>query len=385
LDHSVLKTKFKRVRVLVLTGWVFAQAFPGAGAPPAENNIRLKDLVRIQGVERRDLIGYGVVVGLKGSGDKDIELAKRTIANMMKNFNVFIDPAEITSKNSAVVMLTATVDPFHRKGDRVDVQVAAMGDASSLQGGILLMTPMMDADGVLYAMAQGALVVGGYSVGVPGPGGETETKNFPTVGRLPSGGTLKYDHDVTFIKKGQLDLVLSHADFTTAQRIADVINLTYPASAVARDAGSVTIAIPNDLMDVGLAGKFISSIEVLRVTPDICARVVVNERTGTVVLGGDVSISTAIIAHGNLTVRVGSSLNASQPEPFARQGTTVVTEEIAVQVDDQPARIMVVPQTTSVQELAEVLNQLGASPRDLISILEALHALGALQMEIITL
>lgn len=361
------------------------QAATGYGAAAAEGSIRLKDLVRIQGAERRDLIGYGVVVGLKGTGDKDTELAKRTVANMMKSFNIFIDPADITSKNSAVVMLTATVNPFYRKGDRVDVQVAAMGDASSLQGGILLMTPLLDAEGTLYAMAQGSLVVGGYSAGVPGPGGETETKNFPTVGRLPAGGTLKYDYEGSFIQKGRLDLVLSHADFTTAQRIADAINLAYPARAVAKDAGLVSVAVPADLLDVGLASKFISSIETLKVTPDVCARIVVNERTGTVVLGGDVSISPAIIAHGNLTVRVGSSLNVSQPEPFARQGTTVVTENVAVKVEDAPARVMVVPQTTSVQELAEVLNQLGASPRDLISILEALHALGALQMEIITL
>jgi flagellar P-ring protein precursor FlgI len=385
LDHPVLKTKLIPVRILLVLSWVLVLAAPDAWAVLGENSIRLKDLVRIQGVERRDLIGYGVVVGLKGTGDKDIELAKRTVANMMKNFNVFIDPADITSKNSAVVMLTATVDPFHRKGDRVDIQAASMGDASSLQGGILLMTPLLDAEGTLYAMAQGALVVGGYSVGVAGPGGETETKNFPTVGRLPSGATLRYDHDVEFIKNGQLDLVLSHADFTTAQRIADVINLTYPASSVAKDAGSVSVAIPSDLLDVGLASKFVSTIETLKVTPDVCARVVVNERTGTVVLGGDVSISTAIIAHGNLTVRVGSSMNVSQPEPLSRQGNTAVTEDIAVQINDAPAHIMVVPQTTSVQELAEVLNQLGASPRDLISILEALHALGALQMEIITL
>ena len=380
-----MKTKFTMTRRIVFLSWICTQAALSFGAIVGENSIRLKDLVRIQGVERRDLVGYGVVVGLKGTGDKDTELAKRTVSNMMKNFNVFIDPSDITSKNSAVVMLTATVAPFHRKGDRVDLQVAAMGDASSLQGGILLMTPMLDAGGTLYAMAQGALVVGGYSIGVAGPGGETETKNFPTVGRLPAGGTLRYDYDGTFIEKGQLDLVLSHADFTTAQRIADEINRTYPASSVAKDAGSVSVSIPADMLDVGLAIKFISTIETLRVTPDVCARIVVNERTGTVVLGGDVSISTAIIAHGNLTVRIGSTLNVSQPEPFARQGDTAVTEDVAVQVTDEPARIMVVPHTTSVQELAEVLNQLGASPRDLISILDALHTLGALQMEIITL
>lgn len=347
--------------------------------------VRLKDLVRIQGVERIDLIGYGVVVGLNKTGDKDIELAKRTVANMMKNFNIFVNPDDITSKNSAVVMLTASVEPFHRRGDRVDMQVASMGDATSLQGGILLMTPLLDSEGRIYAVGQGALIVGGYSAGAGGPGGATETKNFPTVGRIPGGATLKFDHDVEFIKQGKLELVLRHPDFTTAQRIAEVVASISPGGSVARDAGTVTVTIPNEYLDVGLTSQFLSSIELLRVTPDRRARVVVNERTGTVVLGGEVSISTAIIAHGNLTVRVGSTLSASQPAPFARRGQTEVLEDVQVEVIDEPAKILLVPQTTSVQELAEVLNQLGASPRDLISILDALQTLGALQMELITL
>ena len=349
------------------------------------SSVRLKDLVRIQGVERRDLVGYGVVVGLNGTGDKDTDLAKRTLSNLMKNFNIFIAEDDITSKNVAMVMVTTSVEPFHRVGDRVDVQVASMGDSSSLYGGVLLMTPLLDGEGNVYATAQGALVVGGYSVGSGGPGGQTETKNFPTVGRVPGGATLKFDDDTDYIDRGQLDLVLRHADFTTAQRIAEAVNAIYPAGAVARDAGSVEVRIPADMLDVGLVSQFISSIETLRVTPDVCARIVVNERTGTVVMGGEVRISTAIVAHGNLTVRVGSSLNVSQPEPFSRGGQSVVTEDVEIEVQEDDSSIMLVPQTTSVQELAEVLNQLGASPRDLVCILEALHKLGALQMEIITL
>lgn len=351
----------------------------------AAGQARLKDLVRIQGVERINLIGYGIVVGLNKTGDKDIELAKKTMANLMKNFDIFISPDGITSKNIAVVMLTATIEPFHRRGDRVDIQVAAMGDATSLQGGILLMTPMLDADGRLYAEAQGSLTVGGYSSGVGGAGGAMETKNFPTVGRIPGGAMLKYDHEVDFIKQGQLELVLRHADFTTAQRIADAVSSVVPGGAIANNAGTVTVSIPEDIVDMGLASQFIASIETLRVTPDSRARVIVNERTGTVVLGGDVSISAAIIAHGNLTVRVGSTLNVSQPAPFARTGETVVTEDVQVETVEDPAKVMLVPQTTSVQELADVLNQLGGTPRDLISILDALRSLGALQMELITL
>lgn len=358
---------------------------PSVGAPLGAAQVRLKDLVRIQGVERVDLVGYGVVVGLNKTGDKDIELAKRTVSNLMKNFNVFIDPSDITSKNVAVVMVTAAVEPFHRRGDRVSIQVASMGDATSLQGGILLMTPLLDSEAKTYAVAQGALIVGGYSAGVGGPGGATETKNIPTVGRIPNGATLKYDHDVEFIKEGRLELVLRQPDFTTAQRIAEVIASVSPDGSIAKDAGTVSVTIPSNMLEVGLASQFIASIESLRVTPDRRARVVVNERTGTVVLGGEVSISTAIVAHGNLTVRIGSSLGVSQPEAFSRQGDTVVVEDVQVGVKEEPARIMVVPRTTSVQELADVLNQLGASPRDLISILDALQSLGALQMELITL
>lgn len=380
---SILQKKARWLFSLYCAAWFFTAGPVGAQIGAAQ--VRLKDLVRIQGVERVDLVGYGVVVGLNKTGDKDIELAKRTVSNLMKNFNIFIDPSDITSKNVAVVMITASVEPFHRRGDRVGIQVASMGDATSLQGGILLMTPLLDADAKTYAVAQGALVVGGYSAGVSGPGGATETKNFPTVGRVPNGATLKFDHDVEFIKEGQLELVLRHPDFTTAQRIAEVVASISPNGSVARDAGTVSITIPDDVLEVGLTSAFISSIELLRVTPDRRARVVVNERTGTVVLGGEVMISTAIIAHGNLTVRVGSTLGVSQPGAFARVGETAVVEDVQVQVEDEPAKIMVVPRTTSVQELADVLNQLGASPRDLISILDALQNLGALQMELITL
>ncbi len=371
-------------RSALLCGALLLSTLFSAHAQIGTAQVRLKDLVRIQGCERIDLVGYGVVVGLNKTGDKDIELAKRTVSNMMRNFNIFIDPADVTSKNAAVVMITASVDPFHRKGDRVDIQVASMGDATSLQGGILLMTPLLDSEGQTYAVAQGALVVGGYSAGADGAGGETETKNFPTVGRVPGGATLKFDDDIDFMQSGRLELVLRHADFTTAQRIADVLDSITPGGSTARDAGTVSVIIPSEFADVGRVSTFISAIEVLRVTPDSCARVVVNERTGTVVLGGEVSISTAIVAHGNLTVRVGSTLGVSQPGPFAR-GNTAIIQDTQVDVDEDEASIILVPQTTSVEELADVLNQLGASPRDLISILEALQSMGSLQMELITL
>jgi len=222
-------------------------------------------------------------------------------------------------------------------------------------------------------------------MGTSKAGGATETKNFPTVGRIIAGGLLRYDHDLEFIKQGSIELILNNPDFTTAQRIAEAVGVMSPGGVMARDAGTVSVRIPSELVDVGMTSQFIASLELLRVAPDRCSRIVINERTGTIVLGGEVMINSAIIAHGNLTVRVGSTLNVSQPAPFSRTGDTVVTENIEVSVKEEPAKVMLVPQTTSIQELADVLNQLGASPNDLISILEALRSLGALQTEIIVL
>lgn len=346
--------------------------------------VRIKDIARIAGLDRVPMVGYGIVLGLNGSGDKDLDLTKQTMANLLEVFNIKIAVDDIKSKNVAAVIVTATAEPFYKAGDHLDVQVSSIGDAQSLEGGILMMTPLLDPEGRVSALAQGSLTVGGFSAGIGGAGGDTARKNYTTVGIVPGGATLKYSQEVDFYKDEYLTLVLRHSDFTTASRTADAINEQYDGIAMARDANTVAVRIPNEVLDVGQVAQFVAGLEKLSLTPDVPARVVVNERTGTIVMGGDVHIAEAVIAHGNLTVNIGSRLSVDMPAPFT-DASPVVTEKVTTRADEQAARIMLVPDTVTVRDLADVLNQMGATPRDLISILEALQRLGALQMELVAM
>lgn len=345
---------------------------------------RIKDIVRIDGLNSSDLIGYGIVIGLNGTGDKDLELTKQTMANLMQHFQIKIPVKDIKSKNVAVVMVTAAAPPFHRAGDRIDVQVSSIGDAASLFGGTLLMTPLLTPDNRLYALGQGSVIVGGYSVGVPGPGGQAEMKNHATVGIVPSGATLSQSQKEEFVVDGTMRLILRKPDFTTATRVAEAINTKFFGSALARDGGSILVRVPDSVLEVGHIAGFVADIETLSVEPDSVSKVVVNERTGTIVMGGNVNIGAAVIAHGNLTVRIGSTLSSYMPNSFTR-ADPVVLENVAVETEDEVAKVVLCPGTTTVKDLADMLNQLGTSPRDLISILEALNKLGALQMELVTM
>ncbi len=373
--------RFRRGPALCLAALL---AWAQGNSAPAAVDARIKDIARIEGLYGEQLIGYGVVVGLAGTGDKNLELTKQTVANLLKQFNINIPATDIKSKNVAAVMITATAPVFHRKGDRVDVQVSTMGDATSLESGVLLMTPLMNAAGDLSALAQGPLTVSGYSVGVGGMGGEMQTKNFTSVATIPNGALLRNTQEPTFIQEGLIRLSLNHADFTTANRVADVINAKYEGVASAQDGGVVLVRIPESLLEVGQASRFISELELLRVQPDTTSKIVVNERSGTIVMGGEVKIGEAVVAHGNLTVRISSSLATYMPNSFT-DARPVTTPEVDTRVNEQPAKIMLIPGTTSVQELAEMLNQVGTTPRDIIAILEALQQLGALQMEIETM
>jgi flagellar P-ring protein FlgI len=357
-----------------------------ASSAPLSRGIeaRIKDIARIDGLTGVQLVGYGIVVGLSGTGDKDLMMTKQTMANLFQQFQIKLPTSDIKSKNVAAVMVTALAPPFHRSGDHLDVQVSSIGDATSLEGGILLMTPLLDPDGKLYALAQGGLTIGGYSAGAAGPGGQTETKNYTTVGIVPGGAALRENQADTFLQNGSFRLVLLHADFTTASRMASVINATNEGTATARDAGSVLVRVPPDVLDVGQVASFVAGIEALTVSPDSQSRIIVNERTGTIVMGGNVHIGEAIVAHGNLTVSVGSTLSAYMPNSMT-EAKPVVTEKITTGTKEDKAKVILVPGTVTVQELADALNQMGSTPRDLISILEALHRLGAIQMEMITL
>ncbi len=382
----IRSAKYQRTRKCVIS--IVALSFVFMFMPDlsygAQIQARIKDIARIDGLQSIELVGYGVVIGLNGTGDKDIELSKRTIANIVENFNIKLNPKDVKSKNVATVIVTASAPIFHKAGDRIDVQVSSIGDASSLEGGILLMTPLLSPDGEFYAVAQGGITVAGYSLGVAGPGGQTETKNHTTVGRVPNGAILNKSHKPVFVENGIMNIVLNHADFTTATRIANVINEKYEASAVARDAGTVMVRIPDKWLDVGQVPNFISEIESLYVKPDSKSRVIINERTGTIVMGGDVHIAEAVVAHGNLTVRIGSTLTTYMPQSFT-VAKPITTEQITTETKEDKAKIVLIPGTTTVQELADMLNQVGSTPRDLISILEALQSLGALQMEVVTM
>lgn len=353
---------------------------------------RIKDIARIAGLESLELVGYGIVVGLAGTGDKDLALTKQTVANLMENFNITIAVNDIKSKNVAAVSVIATVPPFHKEGDKVDVRVSSLGDAQSLEGGILIMTPMLDPNGEVYALAQGSITIGGYSAGGGGAGGNSVTKNHTTTGMMPGGAMLKMGQSPNFFRNGIMRLILKHPDFTTADRMAKVINTKFEGLAVAQDAMTVAVRIPQTKLDIGQAATFVAELEVLQLTPDMQARVIINERTGTIVMGGDVHISSAVVAHGNLTVTVKETLKQSQPTDIslrvedANVGIkSLETPDVITTVEEDDANVMVVPGTTTVRELADTLNIMGATPRDLISILEALHQLGALQMDLVAM
>jgi len=246
------------------------------------------------------------------------------------------------------------------------------------------MTPLLAPDGQVYALAQGALAVGGFSVGSDAPGGQQLTRNTPTTGRVPSGGAVRFNDQRPWAKDGRLTLSLRNPDFTTATRVAAAINQMKPGLAGARDAATVEVRVPQDALVMGRVAAFVAEIEMARVETDMRAKLMLNERTGTIVMGGDIHIHSAVVAHGNLTVSIDSALAVSQPPPFS-DGKTQVTEKQNVAVEPEDARIMLVPEIVTVRSLADTLTQMGGTPQDLISILQALHRLGAIQVEIETM
>lgn len=366
---------------------------PATGAVPAGEaaaetapEVRIKDIARLKDVRDNQLIGLGLVVGLNGTGDGSSSMANvQMVANMLGNLGLVIPPNQLRVRNVAAVTVTANLGPFNKNGDRLDVTVSSFGDAKSLQGGTLLMTPLKGADGETYAVVQGAVLVGGYSAsgGGGGGGGASAQKNHPTVGTIPSGAIVEKEVQTTFVHDGSLTLVLSQPDFTTAARLAQTVNKVFTANtARAVDEASVTIAIPPSYKDDPIG--FIATVEELPVRPDAVAKVVVNERTGTVVIGANVRISTVAVAHGNLSVRVDSAQNVSQPPPLS-QGETKVTQQTKVDVKEKAASLILMPAASSVNDLVRALNAIGASPRDIITILQAIKEAGALHGELVVM
>ncbi len=342
--------------------------------------VRIKDIADIKGVRQNQLVGYGLVVGLNGTGDSDNAIFTiQSFASMLERMGVTVRPEDIEVDNVAAVMVTANLAAFARSGSKMDVLVSSIGDAKNLQGGTLLFTPLKGADGQVYAIAQGPVSTGGFAVG-SNSGSEVQ-KNHPTAGRVVNGAIIEKEIATNFNNKQALTLNLHRADFTTASRVAQAINIAfYDQIARTHDAGTIEVQVPEKYK--GNTVALMTMIERLGVTPDIVSKVVINERTGTVIMGENVRISTIAIAHGNLSVEVKETQNVSQPLPFSRGGQTVVTpdSDLLVQEGDNP--IFVVESGVSIGEVVKALNALGVSPRDLISILQALKAAGALQAEL---
>lgn len=341
---------------------------------------RVKDLVEFEGVRQNQLVGYGLVVGLNGTGDKlkDGGFTKRSLQSMLNRLGVKPTEKGTTSKNVAAVMVTAELPPFARQGSRIDVSVSALGDAASLLGGTLLVTPLLGADGEVYAVAQGQVGVVGFSAKGQA---ESVVKGVPTSGRIAAGAIVEREVGFEMARMQSVSMTLRNPDFTTARRIAQAIN-THLGEPVAKpsDPSTVHVDLPDSYQ--GSVVNLITDIEQLRIEPDLTARVLIDEASGIIVMGENVRVSTVAIAQGNLTIRITEQPQVSQPRPFS-DGASVVVPRTDVSVDEQQdRRLGIVQGGVTLQELVNGLNALGVGPRDLIAILQAIKAAGALQAEI---
>ncbi|MBQ4431507.1 MAG: flagellar basal body P-ring protein FlgI [Synergistaceae bacterium] len=340
--------------------------------------VRIKDITDVEGARSNQLTGIGLVTGLNGTGDNS-PMAVQMMRNVMRNFGVTLDARSVRTRNIAVVALTANLPPYARPGQGIDVNVSTMGNASSLSGGMLMQSPLRAADGKVYAVAQGPVIVGGSSAQ---GAAATRTQNIPTTGRIPGGAMVEREVPNDFSMGGQVALLLREPDFNTAQRIADAINRMYGVVAYAVDAGRVEINLPGPYIQAPAA--FLANMGGIEIEPDTTAKVAVNERTGTVVMGGNVKISAVGVAHGNLVVTVGESPTVVQPESFSG-GVTAVVPRTDITADEDGGAMIAMPATTTVRDMVRVLNSLGAKPRDIIEILQAISKAGALHGELVTM
>jgi flagellar P-ring protein precursor FlgI len=340
---------------------------------------RIKDIANIEGVRSNQLLGYGLVIGLDGTGDKDDRITVQSISGMLEKMGLTVKPGDIKADNVASVIVTAKLPAFARAGSRIDVLVSSIGGADNLQGGTLLFTPLKGADGKVYAIAQGPVSTGGFKVG--GKSGGGVQKNHPTVGRVADGALIEREVKSNFSSKNKLVLNLHNPDFTTASRTVAAINKTLAANyASTPDSGTIEIEVPPEY-DGNIVG-LVTVVENIGVNPDMYARVVINERTGTVVMGADVRLSTIAIAHGSLSIQIRETANVSQPAAFSRGGQTVATPESDITVKEARVPIYVLESGVSIGDVVRALNALGVTPHDLIAIFQAIKAAGALQAEL---
>ncbi|WP_029586680.1 flagellar basal body P-ring protein FlgI [Bradyrhizobium sp. URHD0069] len=349
-------------------------------AVPVGATSRIKDLANIEGVRQNQLIGYGLVVGLNGTGDtlNNIPFTKQSLQAMLERMGVNIRGATIRTGNVAAVMVTGNLPAFGTQGTRMDVTVSALGDAKNLQGGTLLVTPLLGADGNVYAVAQGSVAIGGFQA--EGAAASITRGLVPTVGRIANGAIIEREIEFALNRLPNVRLALRNADFTTAKRIAAAVNDFLGAkSAEPIDPSTVQLSIPAEFK--GNVVAFLTEIEQLQVEPDLAAKIVIDERSGIIVMGRDVRVATVAVAQGNLTVTISESAQVSQPNPLSR-GRTVVTPSTSVGVSEDGKKFALVKDGVSLQQLVDGLNGLGIGPRDLIGILQAIKAAGAIQADI---
>ena len=348
--------------------------------PVESRATRIKDMALVEGGRDNQLVGYGLIVGLAKKGDSKLSYTVQSIANALNRFGVHINASDIKSENVAAVMVTADIPAFAKPGSRIDVTVSAIGDAETIQGGVLLQTPLLGADDVVYAVAQGPVAVGGFSAGSSGGGGSSVQKNHPTVGLLSSGALVEREIAAKIVNNNSVSLLLLNPDYASAARMAEAVNNVFPKTAVAKDSATVNVCVPPEY--AGYEVNFIASLGAIEAQPDNIARVVINERTGTIIATANVRISTVAISHGSLTINISSNLAVSQPNAFAG-GQTRTTQSTDTQVTEKKGGFTVVDELPTIQDVASALNALGLSTRDMMSIFQTMKKAGALQADLV--
>ncbi len=371
----IIRSTFRFIALSLIGVMLYSTTVQAAGT------VRIKDIVEFEGVRDNLLVGYGLVVGLNGTGDNltNTPFTQQSLVSMLDRMGVSVKDQNLKTNNIAAVMVTAKLPPFANQGSTIDASISALGDASSLQGGTLIVTPLLGADGEVYAVAQGPIVSSGFTAGGDG---DSIVQNIPTQARISGGVIIEREIDFSLEELETVRLSLRNPDFTTARRVESVINDFFKIPlATATDPGTVVLKRSPDVK--GSTFNMISDLEQLRVTPDQIAKVVIDQTSGIIVMGQDVKISTVAIAQGNLTIRVTDTPQVSQPQAFSQTGETTVVEQTSVGVDDSnDKKLAILEEGISLQELVASLNALGVGPRDMISILQSIKAAGALQAEI---
>ena len=384
-----LRTGFRRaIQPSVIGRWslnighwtlvITLTAFLALAPCPVVASSRVKDIAMVAGARDNQLVGYGLITGIAGDGDKNPVYTLQTVANFLQRFGMNVPPATLSSKNVAAVIVTADISAFKKNGSRLDVTISSIGDAKTLQGGILLQTPLLGADGKVYAVAQGAISLGGISGGNEGA---SVQKNHPTVAQIIGGALVEREIPTDIVRDNMIELMLREPDFTSSARMATAINQMFTNSSASVDSTTVRVKIPEGMQDSVV--DFVARVEAIELDLDIPARIVINERTGTIVATSKIRIAACAVSHGNITISIANTLDVSQPNAFSQTGSTVVTPRTDTKVTEQQARLVNLPELPTVEKVAANLNSLGVTPRDMMAIFQAMKQAGALHAELI--